>query len=71
MLFCAALAAAEQARHLEVLAAQGAIGRSLHERRVESQDRFEFLLDSAFDTSRPARTPNYSARAPMFAASQK
>jgi uncharacterized protein (DUF4415 family) len=63
-------AAAEQARHLEVPAAEGAVGGAVLEGGVERSTRLEGLLDRAAVLD-ALRRPNDSASAPMLAASQK
>ena len=54
VLFRFLLAAAEQPRHLEVPAAERAVGRSLLKRRIELQHLLERVLDRRRDTSAPA-----------------
>ena len=64
------VAAAEQPGHLEIPAAERAIGGALLKRGIELQHGLERFADrlAVFE---PCRMPNDSASAPMLAASQK
>ena len=72
VLFGLLVAAAEESRHLEVPAAERAVGGSLLEGRDRASAPFSSSsLDRRLRYLRPWRRPNDSASAPMLAAIQK